>query len=164
MHLVLPAQAGPGKCDQPATRQPGNAQSHDVPSRERSGGVASKTDKRSATGMSAADKGVREVEEARFRLESFSSADLPGGRHVVGESPEGTKILAYVEDGRISRYEAEDSGGNPRSVFLMQQSAPAVSVSLDLPLSDIVDWVCVLDDVMPYCVHDSAGPAFFPPS
>ncbi|WP_141842624.1 hypothetical protein [Humibacillus xanthopallidus] len=102
--------------------------------------------------------------ESKFRLESFSSEDLPDGLQVVKESPEGTKILAYVENGRITRYEAEDSSGNPRSVFLMKQSAPAVSASLDLPFSGIWDWVCVLDDVMPYCVHDSAGPKFFPPA
>jgi hypothetical protein len=102
--------------------------------------------------------------ESSFRLESFSSENLPDGRQVVKESPEGTKILAYVENGKITRYEAEDSSGNSRSVFLMKQSAPAVSASLDLPFDGIWDWVCVLDDVMPYCVHDSAGPKFFPPA
>jgi hypothetical protein len=103
------------------------------------------------------------MEERTFRLESFSSEKLTDGRHVVKESPGGTKILAYVENGKITRYEAEDSSGNPRSVFLVKQSTPATSAGFDLPLSGIWDWVCVLDDVMMYCVHNSAGPLFFPP-
>jgi hypothetical protein len=104
------------------------------------------------------------MEERTFHLDSFSSENLPDGRQVVKESPEGTKILAYVENGKITRYEAEDSSGNPRSVFLMKQSEPAVSAALDLPLSGIWDYVCVLDDVMPYCIHDSTRPVFFPPA
>ena len=115
------------------------------------------------------DEGAKEkMEERTFRLESFSSKDLADGRHVVKVSPRGTKILAYVEKGKVTRYEAEDSDGNPRSVFLVKESAPDASgnvssASFDLPLSGIWDWVCVFDDVMMYCVHDSAGPGFFPP-
>lgn len=108
------------------------------------------------------------MEEKAFRLESFSSKDLTDGQHVVKVSPGGTKILAYVENGKITRYEAEDSAGNPRSVFLVKESAAGASENLrsesfDLPHSGIWDWVCVFDDVMMYCVHDSAGPGFFPP-
>ena len=42
----------------------------------------------------------------------------------------------------------------------------AIEDVLELPLAGIWDWVCVLDDVMMYCVHDSAsgGPVFFPPA
>jgi hypothetical protein len=109
------------------------------------------------------EKGAEKMEERTFRLESFSSENLPDGRQVVRESPQGTRIVAYVENGKITRYEAEDSSGNSRPVFLMKQSEAAESAGFDLPLSGIWDWVCVLDDVMMYCVHDSAGPLFFPP-
>jgi hypothetical protein len=108
------------------------------------------------------------MEERTFRLESFSSKDLTDGRHVVKVSPGGTKILAYVENGKIARYEAQDSAGNPRSVLLVKESAPGApenlsGASFELPFSGIWDWVCVFDDVMMYCVHDSSGPGFFPP-
>ncbi len=111
------------------------------------------------------------MEERTFQLESFSEEKLTDGRQVVNVSPGGTKILAYIENGKITRYEAEDSAGNPRSVFLVKESAPGTrehlaSANLELPLAGIWDWVCVLDDVMMYCVHDSAsgGPVFFPPA
>jgi hypothetical protein len=108
------------------------------------------------------------MKERAFQLESFSSADLTDGRQVVKVSPGGTKILAYVENGKITRYEAEDSAANPRPVLLVKALTPDApeklsSASFELPLSGIWDWVCVLDDVMMYCVHDSAGPGFFPP-
>ena len=50
-------------------------------------------------------------------VESFSSENLLDGRRVVRESPQGTRTLAYVENGKITRYEAEGSSGNSRPVF-----------------------------------------------
>jgi len=45
----------------------------------------------------------------------------------------------------------------------MKPSEAAEGAGFDFPLSGVWDWACVLDDVMMYRVHDSAGPLFFPP-
>ena len=108
-------------------------------------------------------KGQEHMDGKTFQLESFSSANFTDGRQVVKVSPGGTKILAYVENGKVTRYEAEDSTGNSRSVYLVKESVPdtsenRMSASFDLPFPGIWDWVCVLDDVMMYCVHDSGVP------
>jgi len=112
--------------------------------------------------MLVLDEGEK-MEERTFRLDSFSSEKLVDGCQVVAQSPQGTKILAYVENGKIVGYEAEDSSGNPRPVFLVKQSANAHGAAFDLPSSGIWDWACVLDDVMMYCVKDPGGSGFIPP-
>jgi hypothetical protein len=102
--------------------------------------------------------------EARtFRSESSPPENLPDGRPVVRDSPQGTRFFAYAENGKITRCQAEDSSGNSRPVILMKQSEAAESADFDLPLSDVWDPVRVLDNVMLYCVHDSGRPLFFPP-
>jgi len=91
-----------------------------------------------------------------FIDERLSLENLTDGRQVVKVSPGGTKILANVVNGKITYYEAEDSAGNQRSVFLVKEmSAPSTTFSLDLPFDGIWDWVCVLDELSMYCVHDS---------
>ena len=68
-------------------------------------------------GAEKLEEGPRRWKREPFRLESFSSENLLDGRRVVRESPQGTRILAYVENGKITRYEAEGSSGNSRPVF-----------------------------------------------
>lgn len=113
--------------------------------------------------MLVLDEGREKMEERTFRLDSFSSEKLADGRQVVAQSPQGTKILAYVENGKIAGYEAEDSSGDPRPVFLVKRSAQVHGAGFDLPSSGIWDWACVLDDVMMYCVKDPGGSGFIPP-
>jgi hypothetical protein len=70
------------------------------------------------------------MEARTSRLESFPAENPPDGRPVVRDRPQGTRILAYVENGKITRYEAADSSGNSRPVFLMKQSQATQSMAL----------------------------------
>jgi hypothetical protein len=49
--------------------------------------------------------------------ESISVQGLDDGRQVVKVTPGGAKILAYVSDGKATRYEAEDPDGNRQTLF-----------------------------------------------
>ena len=59
-----------------------------------------------------------------FSDERISSENLTDGCHVVKVTPSGTKLLAYVVDGKITRYEAGEEAGNQPLVF-------SVSVTTD---------------------------------
>jgi hypothetical protein len=56
--------------------------------------------------------------------ETISAEKLDDGSHVVKEGPDGTKILAYIENGELARYTAEDSEGNRK---------PLLSIARDIP-------------------------------
>ena len=58
-----------------------------------------------------------------YTEESISVENLEDGRHVVKVTPGGAKILAYISDGEVTRYEAEDAEGNPQAVFGIMPSS-----------------------------------------
>jgi hypothetical protein len=59
-----------------------------------------------------------------FADETISVENLDDGSHVVKVAPDGTKILAYIEDGKLARYAAEDSKGNRKPlVVIIQESS-----------------------------------------
>jgi hypothetical protein len=52
-----------------------------------------------------------------FTNETISVENLDDGSHVVKVAPDGTRILAYIVDGKVARYAAEDSSGNRKPLL-----------------------------------------------
>ena len=52
-----------------------------------------------------------------YTNESISVENLSDGRNVVKVTPGGAKIVAYISNGSVTRYEAEDATGNRQSLF-----------------------------------------------
>jgi hypothetical protein len=81
-----------------------------------------------------------------FTNERISSENLDNGRQVVKVTPGGTNILAYIVNGKITRYEAEDSTGNSRALFSISQSIPDGGHLVDtgFPFSSAAGdcWIC----------------------
>lgn len=63
--------------------------------------------------------------------DKLSVEGLDDGRHVVKETPGGTKIVAYVSDGKASRYEAEDPAGERQQLFVMRPDSADPQISPD---------------------------------
>jgi hypothetical protein len=83
-----------------------------------------------------------------FTDERISLENLGDGRHVVKLTPGGTKILAYISDGKVTRYEAEDSMGNRQTLF---------SISLDMPDSRVVSTGFIPGtELCQVCVYEEA--------
>jgi hypothetical protein len=100
-----------------------------------------------------------------FTNERISPENRADGRQVVQVTPAGTKILASIVDGEITKYEAEDSEGNYRSVFSVSQFIPPGGHIVDIggPGSRVGCWVCVDDiDGGAFC-YDIECPPFPPP-
>jgi hypothetical protein len=66
-----------------------------------------------------------------FTHEKISVEDLADGRHVVKTTPGGAKILAYVSDGKATRYEAEDPTGKRQQLLVVKPDSADVEVSPD---------------------------------
>ena len=52
-----------------------------------------------------------------FTNETISVENLDDGSHVVKVGPDGTKILAYIVNGKLARYTAEDTTGNRKALL-----------------------------------------------
>ena len=80
-----------------------------------------------------------------FTGERISSQDLTNGRNVVKVTPGGTKILAVIEDGKFTHYEAEDSAGyqRPLSIVRVTAQAPSEEKAALFSLQDDLCWICV---------------------
>src|SRR5215472_6722688 len=92
-----------------------------------------------------------------FTGERISSQDLTNGRNVVKVTPGGTKILAVIEDGKFTHYEAEDDAGNqrPLSIVRVTAQAPSEEKAALFALQDDLCWICVDDGVgSPLCYQD----------
>jgi len=58
-----------------------------------------------------------------FTDETISVKNLDDGSHVVKVGPDGTKISAYIADGKVARYAAEDSAGNRKPLLNISQES-----------------------------------------
>lgn len=81
-----------------------------------------------------------------FTYEMIDLEGLGEGRHVVKVTPGGAKILAHILDGKVTRYEAEDSTGNRQALFMISQDIPQLQVIPGLP-GDRFCHVCTYDEV-----------------
>ena len=80
----------------------------------------------------------------------ISAENLDDGTHVVKVTPDGTKILAYIVDGRVARYAAEDSSGNHKQLLGI---TTASSDSFKPIFPDVTEGIACM-----ICYHDeSAG-------
>jgi hypothetical protein len=52
-----------------------------------------------------------------YNDERISVKNLGDGRHVVKVTPGGAKIIAYISDGKATRYEAENASGDRQALF-----------------------------------------------
>ena len=57
-------------------------------------------------------------------VEDNDLSTLSDGRHVMKVTPLGTKILAHVAEGKITKYEAEDDAGKPLTIFSVTETRP----------------------------------------
>ena len=80
-----------------------------------------------------------------FTNERISLENLGDGRHVVKVTPSKTKILAYIVDGKVTRYEAEDKMGNRQ---------PLLSISQDIPDRSLIPGVFG-DGFCQVCTYDA---------
>ena len=58
-----------------------------------------------------------------FTDEVISVENLDDGSHVVKVGPDGTRILAYIKDGKVARYAAEDATGNRKPLLSITQES-----------------------------------------
>jgi hypothetical protein len=71
--------------------------------------------------------------EVTFNIsdDKISVADLGDGRHVVMETPGGATIVAYVSDGKASRYEAADPTGQRQQLFVVRPDSADARITPD---------------------------------
>lgn len=62
------------------------------------------------------------LDESLFEENHLST--LPNGRHVMKVTPTGSKILAHVAEGKITKYDIEDAAGKPLPVLFMTETIP----------------------------------------
>lgn len=78
-----------------------------------------------------------------FTEERISAENRDNGRQIMKVTPGGTKILAYILNGEITQYEAEDATGGRRTLFSVSQILPSGGHLVDTG-GDFC-WVCVDD-------------------
>ena len=82
-----------------------------------------------------------------FTNETISVENLDDGSHVVKVGPDGTKILAYIVDGKLARYTAEDNTGNRKALLsITQESSDSVQPIIPGETAGIACQVCYHDD------------------
>jgi hypothetical protein len=83
-----------------------------------------------------------------FSNETIAVENLGDGSHVVKVGRDGTKILAYIADGKLARYAAEDASGNRKALLnLTQESADSVQPILPGETAGFACQVCYDDEV-----------------
>jgi hypothetical protein len=83
-----------------------------------------------------------------FSVETISIENLDDGSHVVKVGRDGTKILAYIVDGKLARYAAEDAAGNRKALLnITQESADSVQPILPGEAAGFECQVCYFDEV-----------------
>ena len=92
-----------------------------------------------------------------FTNERISVENLRDGRHVVKETPGGTKILAYVSDGAVVRYEAEDSAGNRQQLLGISPDSSDAEMTPD-GLCEVCTYDATFDTVFCYTVLECPPP------
>jgi hypothetical protein len=82
-----------------------------------------------------------------FTNETISVENLDDGSHIVKVGPDGTRILAYIEDGKVARYAAEDSTGNRKRVLsISQESSDSVEPIIPGETAGIACMICYSDE------------------
>ena len=82
-----------------------------------------------------------------FTNETISVENLDDGSHVVKAGPDGTRILAYIVDGTLARYAAEDATGNRKALLnITQESADSVQPIIPGETAGFACQVCYHDD------------------
>jgi hypothetical protein len=92
-----------------------------------------------------------------FVDESISTEDLGNGRHVVKVTPGGARILAYVSDGTLSHYEAEDASGDRQPLFSIVPDSADSHVTPD-GLCEICTFDATFGGVFCYTVLECPPP------
>ncbi len=83
-----------------------------------------------------------------FVDETISVDNRDDGSHVVKVAPDGTKILAYLANGKVTRYAAEDSSGNSKPLLSITAESPDLFKSIIPGITE--DIPCMV------CYHDEA--------
>lgn len=107
-------------------------------------------------------KGSKHMAETMFHFmdERISPQHVADGRQVVKVTPGGTNIMASIAGGKITRYEAEDSAGNYRSLFSVSQSIPQGGHIVDI---GVACWVCADDPDFGVLCYEIECPPVPPP-
>jgi hypothetical protein len=92
-----------------------------------------------------------------YTNEKISVENLGDGRHVVKVTPGGAKIVAYISDGNVTRYEAEDAEGNRQSVLGITPESSDTHVSPD-GLCEVCTFDATFGIVFCYTVIDCPPP------
>jgi hypothetical protein len=83
-----------------------------------------------------------------FMNETISVENLDDGSHVVKAGPDGTRILAYIVDGKVARYAAEDAEGNRKALLsIAQESSDSVTPIIPGEAAGFECQVCYHDEV-----------------
>jgi hypothetical protein len=86
-----------------------------------------------------------------FTDETISVESLEDGSHVVKVGPDGTRIMAYIVDGKLARYAAEDATGKRKSLLSITQES-SDSVQPIIP-GETAGFSCMI------CYHDETAGA-----
>jgi hypothetical protein len=82
-----------------------------------------------------------------FADETISVENLDDGSHVVKVGPDGTRILAYIVDGKLARYAAEDATGNRKSMLsITQESSDSVQPIIPGETAGLACMICYHDE------------------
>jgi hypothetical protein len=86
-----------------------------------------------------------------FADEAISVESRDDGSHVVKMTPDGTKIMAYVVNGKVARYTAEDSSGKSKPLLGITAES---SDSYKLIFPGVTEGIACM-----ICYHDEAAGA-----
>ncbi len=74
---------------------------------------------------------------------AISTHGLPDGQHVVKTDQFGTKLIAHVENGRVTHYTAKDHAGKARPTTRLQLQPASSSLTVTPELKPVDCWECV---------------------